>query len=210
MDGFKNSTKTRYDTMSGKTFANGGMVVSRNDMPDGQGPMSKPAMVAKYAKGGAVKKIEKVMGEFKSGKLHSGSKHGPEVTSKKQATAIALSEARKAGAKIPMKKARGGSAEADDVMVARMTKDELSQGAKGIRMAKERMLKEKVKMPLRKGVPVDSRKAMIGSPEAADTYMSRMPRGAVKPAESTGPFRVLRGRTGLNKGGLAAMPKKGC
>jgi hypothetical protein len=210
MDGFKNSTKTRYDTMSGKTFANGGMVVSRNDMPDGQGPMSKPAMVAKYAKGGAVKKIGKVMGEFKRGELHSGSKKGPEVTSKKQATAIALSEARKAGAKIPMKKGGGGSVEGDDVMVARMSKDELAQGKKGLRMARERMSKEQVKMPMRKGVPVDSRKAMIGSPEAADTYMSRMPRGAVKPAESTGPFRVLRGRTGLKNGGLAAMPKKGC
>lgn len=67
-----------------------------------------------YAKGGSVKgaaKISKVMGEFKSGKLHSGSKQGPEVTSKKQATAIALSEARKAGAKIPQpvqKKSLGG------------------------------------------------------------------------------------------------------
>jgi hypothetical protein len=210
MDDFKNSTKTRYDTMSGKTFANGGMVVSRNDMPDGQGPMSKPAMVAKYAKGGAVKKISKVMGEFKAGTLHSGSKKGPEVTNPKQATAIALSEARKAGAKIPMKKAMGGSAEADDVMMARMTKDELAQGKKGIRMARERMSKEQVKMPMRKGVPVDSRKAMIGSPEAADTYLARMPRGAVKPAESTGPFRVLRGRSGLKNGGLATMPKKGC
>lgn len=40
-------------------------------------------------------KIEKVMREFKSGKLHSGSKKGPEVTSRKQAVAIGLSEARK-------------------------------------------------------------------------------------------------------------------
>jgi hypothetical protein len=48
------------------------------------------------------------MGEFKSGKLHSGSKEGPKVTSQKQATAIALSEARKAGAKIPVKKRTGG------------------------------------------------------------------------------------------------------
>jgi len=35
------------------------------------------------------------MGEFKRGKLHSGSKHGPKVTSRKQAIAISLSEARK-------------------------------------------------------------------------------------------------------------------
>ena len=50
------------------------------------------------------KKIEKVMNEMKEGKLHSGSKKGPVVTEKKQGIAIALSEARKAGAKIPKKK----------------------------------------------------------------------------------------------------------
>lgn len=50
------------------------------------------------------KKVHKVMKEFEEGKLHSGSKKGPEVKSKKQAVAIALSEARKAGAKIPKKK----------------------------------------------------------------------------------------------------------
>jgi len=41
-------------------------------------------------------KIEFVMGEFKRGKLHSGSKKGPKVTSPDQAKAIALSEAKKA------------------------------------------------------------------------------------------------------------------
>lgn len=45
------------------------------------------------------KKIDKVMTEFKSGKLHSGSKSGPEVTNPKQAVAIALSEARRADKK---------------------------------------------------------------------------------------------------------------
>jgi hypothetical protein len=35
------------------------------------------------------------MGEFKRGKLHSGSKTGPKVKSRKQAVAIALSEAGK-------------------------------------------------------------------------------------------------------------------
>jgi hypothetical protein len=34
------------------------------------------------------------MREYKAGKLHSGSKKGPKVKSKKQAMAIALSEAR--------------------------------------------------------------------------------------------------------------------
>jgi len=50
------------------------------------------------------KKVEKVMHEYKEGKLHSGSKNGPEVSNPKQAIAIALSEARKSGAKIPKKK----------------------------------------------------------------------------------------------------------
>lgn len=51
-------------------------------------------------------KIEKVMKEFKEGELHSGSKKGPVVKKKAQAVAIGLSEARKAGAKIPKKKAK--------------------------------------------------------------------------------------------------------
>ena len=41
-------------------------------------------------------KVKKVMGEYKRGSLHSGSKKGPKVTSRKQAVAIALSEKRKA------------------------------------------------------------------------------------------------------------------
>ena len=40
-------------------------------------------------------KMHKVMGEFKRGTLHSGSKKGPKVKSRKQAVAIGLSEARK-------------------------------------------------------------------------------------------------------------------
>lgn len=39
------------------------------------------------------KKVKKVMGEYKRGELHSGSKSGPVVKSKKQAVAIAMSEA---------------------------------------------------------------------------------------------------------------------
>jgi len=48
--------------------------------------------------------FRRVMEEFKAGKLHSGSEAGPVVTNPRQAIAIALSEARKAGAKIPKKK----------------------------------------------------------------------------------------------------------
>lgn len=41
-------------------------------------------------------KVKKIMGEYKRGTLHSGSKTGPKVTSRAQAQAIALSEARRA------------------------------------------------------------------------------------------------------------------
>jgi hypothetical protein len=40
-------------------------------------------------------KVRKVMHEYKHGELHSGSKSGPKVKSRKQAVAIALSEARR-------------------------------------------------------------------------------------------------------------------
>lgn len=56
-------------------------------------------MPGHYKKG----KVEKVMGEYKEGKLHSGSKKGPKVKSRKQAIAIALSEAREAGEPVPKK-----------------------------------------------------------------------------------------------------------
>jgi len=46
------------------------------------------------ARSNSKNKIHKVMREFKTHKLHSGSKHGPLVTNKKQALAIAISEAR--------------------------------------------------------------------------------------------------------------------
>ena len=82
MKGFKNTTRTQY-SMGGDAYAKGGM-----------------------AKGAA--KISKVMGEFKKGELHSGSKDGPKVTKPAQAKAIAMSEARKAGMKAPMKKNEGG------------------------------------------------------------------------------------------------------
>jgi hypothetical protein len=58
--------------------------------------------MAKYSKQ-AQKKVAKVMREQKRGKLRSGS--GQKVTSRKQAIAIGLSEARKGGAKVPPKKA---------------------------------------------------------------------------------------------------------
>jgi hypothetical protein len=44
-------------------------------------------------------KMEKTMHEFKMGSLHSGSKKGPKVKSRKQAIAIGLNQARKSGEK---------------------------------------------------------------------------------------------------------------
>jgi hypothetical protein len=57
--------------------------------------------MAKYGKK-ASEKVEKAMHERKKGTLKSGS--GKKVKSKKQAIAIGLSEARKAGGKVPRKK----------------------------------------------------------------------------------------------------------
>jgi hypothetical protein len=57
--------------------------------------------MAKYSKG-SQKAVKKTMRKRKSGKLKSGS--GRKVTSRKQAIAIGLSEARKKGAKVPRKK----------------------------------------------------------------------------------------------------------
>ena len=57
--------------------------------------------MAKYSEK-AGEKVEKTMHEMKEGKLKSGS--GKKVTSKKQAVAIGLSEARKEGAQVPKKK----------------------------------------------------------------------------------------------------------
>jgi len=57
--------------------------------------------MAKYSKK-AQQKVKKVMHEKKEGTLKSG-RSGKKVTSRKQAIAIGLSEARKAGAKVPRK-----------------------------------------------------------------------------------------------------------
>ena len=57
----------------------------------------------------ASRKVAKVMHEFKEGELESSS--GQKVRSRKQAVAIGLSEARRAGAKVPPppgERGRGG------------------------------------------------------------------------------------------------------
>ena len=130
----------------------------------------------RYGKGG---KVEKVMSEYKKGELHSGSKKGPLVKNPKQAVAIALSEARKAGAKIP-KKAEGGSVDAYGnkkepyrgspltpemrKMIAREKQKEMERK---MREAYERTQSQSVSGlkkggMARKGVPAHKAKAMYG------------------------------------------------
>jgi hypothetical protein len=58
--------------------------------------------MAKYGKK-AASKVKRAMHERKKGTLKSG-RSGKKVTSRKQAIAIGLSEARKAGAKVPRRK----------------------------------------------------------------------------------------------------------
>jgi hypothetical protein len=60
----------------------------------------------KYSKK-ASEKVAKAMHERKRGKLKSG-KSGKKVKSRKQAIAIGLAQARRAGAKVPKKKPRRG------------------------------------------------------------------------------------------------------
>ena len=66
--------------------------------------MAKKAKKRRYSKG-AAKKVERAMKKRKAGTLRSG-RSGRKVTSRKQAIAIGLSEARKKGAKVPKKKRR--------------------------------------------------------------------------------------------------------
>ncbi|HEY3731714.1 MAG TPA: DUF6496 domain-containing protein [Steroidobacteraceae bacterium] len=64
-------------------------------------------MARRYSKSSG-RKVERVMREMKQGKLHSGSS-GKKVTSRKQAVAIGLSEARRAGARVPRKRGSSSS-----------------------------------------------------------------------------------------------------
>jgi hypothetical protein len=64
--------------------------------------ISGGGMARKYSKASG-RKVERVMKEMKQGKLRSG-RSGKKVTSRKQAIAIGLSEARRAGKKVPKKR----------------------------------------------------------------------------------------------------------
>jgi hypothetical protein len=64
-------------------------------------------MATKYSRG-AQRKVKKVMKERKRGTLKSG-RSGKKVKNRKQAIAIGLAEARRAGKKVPKKKSPRGS-----------------------------------------------------------------------------------------------------
>jgi hypothetical protein len=64
--------------------------------------------MARYSKTAAAK-VKRAMHEMHEGTLRSGGS-GKKVTSRKQAIAIGLSEARAEGAKVPHRKARAESA----------------------------------------------------------------------------------------------------
>ena len=71
-------------------------VVSTSGGVDGAANTSRKRSTPRGPKARA--KMSRTMGEFSKGTLHSGSKKGPKVSSRKQAVAIGLSQARKAQA----------------------------------------------------------------------------------------------------------------
>jgi Family of unknown function (DUF6496) len=77
--------------------------VMRHDICAAPVSAAKRKKAAKKYGSTASKKVGKVMDEMKHGTLKSG-RSGKKVTSRKQAIAIGLSEARKAGGKVPKKK----------------------------------------------------------------------------------------------------------
>lgn len=90
--------KTQRTPAPESVMRGGAPAVVNRKMADSPVPGSRMGFKAggPVPKAGAAK-VGKVMSEFKAGELHSGSKSGPVVKDRKQAVAIALSEARKAG-----------------------------------------------------------------------------------------------------------------
>lgn len=147
----------------------------------------KDSTKTQYAKGGAGKtkgaaKVAKVMGEFKRGELHSGSKRGPDVTNRKQAVAIALSEARKA----PLKKAEGGAVSARPTTAKgrHISDEELS--------TPERILRQSGRTDPHEPIP----------PKPIAPARKPLGKGAFRDIPLVGKY------AGMKTGGLTCMPKK--
>lgn len=133
-----------------------------------------------YAKGGRVNgaaKVSKVMREFKSGELHSGAKDGPKVSSRKQAVAIALSEAGK------IRKAAGGPV--DKLVAKRAMRSEQDARYDAIVARGNRVAAEE---------------------QPSEAMVMRRSRNPNEPLiQSNAPPRALLDRKAC--GGLAAMPR---
>lgn len=138
MKGFKDSTRTHY-TKGGPA---GG------------------------AKGAA--KVSQVMREFRSGELHSGSKTGPKVKSRKQAVAIALSEARRAP-----KYAEGGRVEPMPKELVRIN-GKLQEPPPGYVSERDRKLAEDAKKVDRQRRRMDAMDSftnrLVGGPKPGPKY----------------------------------------
>jgi hypothetical protein len=169
----------------------------------------KNSTKTQYMSGGSAKRAEakmgKVMGEFASGKLHSGSKKGPEVKNPKQAVAIAMSEARKAGAKTPVKKFGNGGGVYNE-RGKRATWDEVA--AEGRRVENEMAARTAKRKPPVEGIstrPTDSSGRRMTNEELGMTP------GGVSPAKKKAvPSYSGKPVIRRNMGGLTTMPKGKC
>jgi hypothetical protein len=72
-----------------------------------RGAAAEIIVARRYGKSSS-RKVKRALHEMKQGTLRSG-RSGAKVKSRKQAIAIGLSEARRAGAKVPRKRAKQGS-----------------------------------------------------------------------------------------------------
>lgn len=156
--------------------------------------------VALGMKKGGMAKVEKVMGEYGKGELHSGSKEGPKVTSRKQATAIALSEARDAGAKIPMKKAGGGRIDKNMVeSTSARPKDKQGRPITDKQLREPQMTPAQIKAA-REAVARGNREPYERMPTDAEVAAS------LRPYKKGGGVKPYNSKPLVGKGGLSAMP----
>jgi len=130
-------------------------------------------------------KVRKVMKEFKEGELHSGSKKGPLVKNRKQAVAIALSEAGKAN---PMK----------NKMNSMMAKE-------GRGMAKADLQKTGMKGYAGGGMPMVMKGGKQVPAFAADG-VGKMNKGGISLAKHAS-MPASKAHKGLKAGGMAKMKK---
>ena len=173
-----------------------------------------------YMKGGSVgeRKIGRVMEEFTKGKLHSGSKEGPKVKSTKQAVAIALNEARAAGAKIPrVKKARGGMMEEGistrpvDSSGRRMTNEELGMTPGGVDPAKKKVMPKGMgAMTEREALAAKKKKAMLKAMSDLERARLMVTRPLGRKEGGGVPAYNSKPMISRKSGGLTAMPKGKC